>query len=250
MKNLLKKKSVLHVSKLSLRSAEFSFQAIKVFMTLSAVVVLESAFANSQDSSGTVSASSVATSTAPTAAASAVPMASSQTASAVPAVAVTSAIKFMPEKVTFPADYKSKMVSYTAIDRYDTKVVRRMYATAQTLELKEFGQLPYGTQLVMVDEKAKLDEKGDFVRDQNDRFVSTGEITRISVMEKGKGWGAQYPDYLRNGEWEMAVYDVKGKPMTSVKLEACFQCHSSREETDYNYSFYEWKNYQTQNAKK
>jgi len=38
-------------------------------------------------------------------------------------------IKFAPEKVTFPADYKTKMVSYAAVDRYETKIIRRMYAT-------------------------------------------------------------------------------------------------------------------------
>lgn len=156
------------------------------------------------------------------------------------APAASPAIKFAPEKVRFP-DFKKDMVSYVAVDRYDMKVIRRMYATAETLARKDFKTLPYGTQLVMVDEKAKLDEKGDFVRDENDRFVSSGEITRVSVMEKGKGWGAQYPDYLRNGEWEMAAFDSKGKIQSAVKLEACFQCHTSREETDYNYTYYEWK---------
>jgi len=42
----------------------------------------------------------------------------------------------------------------------------------------------------MVDEVAKLDEKGDFARDENDRFITTGQVKRISVMEKARAGGA------------------------------------------------------------
>jgi len=44
----------------------------------------------------------------------------------------------------------------------------------------------------------------------------------------------------------MAAFDSTGKIQSAVKLESCFQCHTSREETDYNYTYFEWKHQRAQ----
>lgn len=71
-------------------------------------------------------------------------------------------------------------------------------------EQPKIGQtLPSGAVLTMEAYGAKLHEKCEPVTDANGRFLK-GDLTGIFVMEKRIGWGAEYPDDLRNGEWEYA----------------------------------------------
>ncbi|MCD8339993.1 MAG: cytochrome P460 family protein [Burkholderiales bacterium] len=57
-------------------------------------------------------------------------------------------------------------------------------------------------------------------------------------MEKEKGWGASYPESLRNGEWEYQAYHANKKPFTEAEdsVTRCMSCHKSTPETDYVYS--------------
>jgi hypothetical protein len=50
-----------------------------------------------------------------------------------------------------------------------------------------------------------------------------------TVMEKRTGWGAQYPDDIRNGEWEYRAFKADKTPNTAAKLENCFKCHTPLE---------------------
>jgi cytochrome c553 len=44
-------------------------------------------------------------------------------------------------------------------------------------------------------------------------------------MEKRAGWGAEYPDNVRNGEWEYQAFKADKTPNTAANLTACFNCH-------------------------
>lgn len=105
-----------------------------------------------------------------------------------------------PEKIVFP-DYK-KHVLYHNLDRPDVKQVRDLYVNAEALRPAKDGQpLAAGTVLTIVVLKAKLDEKGTPLKDDKGRFIK-GELDHINVMEKRPGWGTEYADDIRNGEWE------------------------------------------------
>jgi hypothetical protein len=156
---------------------------------------------------------------------------------------VAPTVKFKPELVVFPAQYKKDYVEYAVVDRYDNKEIRKMYAKKELLNGKYTTvPLPYGAQLVMVSEKPKITDKGDFERDDKGRFISTGEVTKITVMQKEKGWGQQYPEYLQNGEWEYAVFDSIGKLKSGTDYAKCMNCHTSRESHDYHFSLFEYLN--------
>jgi hemoglobin len=47
--------------------------------------------------------------------------------------------------------------------------------------------------------QAKVADKGGLLRGPAGRLVK-GNLVGVFVMEKGAGWGAEYPDSLRNGE--------------------------------------------------
>jgi hypothetical protein len=56
-------------------------------------------------------------------------------------------------------------------------------------------------------------------------------------MEKRAGWGAEYPDNVRNGEWEYQVFKADKSVNTAANLRACFNCHKPLDKQDYVYLY-------------
>ena len=54
-----------------------------------------------------------------------------------------------------------------------------------------------------------------------------------STMEKRTGWGAEYPDEKRNGEWEYQVFTPDRKVNEKANLNSCFECHKPHASTDF-----------------
>ena len=143
-----------------------------------------------------------------------------------------------PEKVKFPSGYKN-YVLYTTVDRPDVKQYRELYATPAAIKAAKEGKpLPSGTVLTLVQYKAKLDEKGEPMKDVSGRFIK-GDMIAIVVMEKRTGWGVEYPEGIRNGEWEYAQFKSDGTLNTAVDVKKCFECHKPLDKQDYVFSYKE-----------
>ncbi len=128
------------------------------------------------------------------------------------------------DKVAFPEDY-AKGVMYTTVDRADNKQFRELYTSAAAIEAAKKGQpLPSGTVITLVQYAAKLDPAGNPEKDASGRFIKTN-IIAYTVMEKRTGWGTEYPDNVRNGEWEYQAFKADKTPNTAANLTACFNCH-------------------------
>ena len=84
---------------------------------------------------------------------------------------------------------------------------------------------------------AQLDTQGNPVRDANGRFIRTNNILGYRAMAKGTGWGSEYPESKRNGEWEYQVFNADKTPNTTTDLNACFNCHKPQASNDYVFSF-------------
>ena len=105
------------------------------------------------------------------------------------------------EKVAFPTGFE-KGTLYAVVDRHDNKQYRDLYASPGVVESVRKGQgVPSGAVLTLVQYKAKADDKGNPLKDASGRFMK-GDLVAYTVMEKRKGWGAEYANDLRNGEWE------------------------------------------------
>jgi hypothetical protein len=155
---------------------------------------------------------------------------------AVVLLALTTSTTAGPEKVSFPSGYKSHVL-YATIDRPDNKTVRDLYASPEAARLGALGQpLPDGTVLTMEVYKAKVDERGEPVRDTSGHMVRTPDLVGIFVMEKRRGWGAEYPETLRNGEWEYARFTAAGQRPPNFDAKPCFQCHKPMSGQDFVFS--------------
>ena len=141
-----------------------------------------------------------------------------------------------PEKIAFPAKYQDGVL-YTIADRYDVKQYRELYASAAAVQAAKEGRpLPSGTVLTLVQYNAKVDAQGSPVKDAKGRFMK-GDLIAYAVMEKRTGWGAEYGNDIRNGEWEYAVFGADGKFNDKANYKACFQCHKPHDQIDYVISY-------------
>jgi len=144
------------------------------------------------------------------------------------------------DKVAFPAGY-DKGVMYWSFDRADNKQHREYYAPAAAIEAAKKGQpLPQGTVLTMLQYSTKLGADGNPEKDANGKFIKD-KLVAYAVMQKGAGWGAEYPDDVRNGEWEYQVFTADKAVNEKANLKACFGCHKPKASADYLFTLEQLK---------
>jgi plastocyanin len=136
------------------------------------------------------------------------------------------------DKVTFPEGF-DKGVMYGTVDRHDIKQYRELWANKGAVDAVKAGKpIPSGTVLTLVQYKARVDDKGNPVKDANGRFKK-GELVAYAVMEKRRGWGGEYKDDMRNGEWEYQAFKADKTVNSMAKLDTCFTCHKPHAGQDF-----------------
>jgi hypothetical protein len=156
---------------------------------------------------------------------------------AVAGLAAAAAVRAAGDKIEFPAAY-AKGVIYMTLDRPENKQVREYFTSSAAVDAAKKGApLPNGTIITVVQYAAQLDPQGNPTKDANGRFTKTDRILGYTVMEKQAGWGAEYPETKRNGEWEYQAFRADKTPNPTANLDACFNCHKPRATNDYVYSY-------------
>jgi Cytochrome P460 len=136
------------------------------------------------------------------------------------------------DKVAFPENY-AQGVMYYSFDRPDVKQYRETFVTPAAIDaLKNDQPVPSGTVITTVLYKAKLDADGNPIKDANGRFIKE-DLVGYAVMEKRTGWGAEYAEEKRNGEWEYQVFTAERKVNDKANLNSCFECHKPHASTDF-----------------
>jgi Cytochrome P460 len=146
-------------------------------------------------------------------------------------------VRAAADKIVFPADY-AKGVVYMTIDRAENKRVQEFMTSQAALDAAKKGSpMPNGTSVLVVNYSAQLDAQGNAVKDANGRLVKTNEIVGYNVMQKQAGWGTDYPESKRNGEWEYQQFRADKTPNPTANLNGCFMCHKPQAEQDYVFSY-------------
>ena len=136
------------------------------------------------------------------------------------------------DKVAFPASFRDGVL-YTIADRYDVKQYRELFASKEAIAAAKAGKpLPSGTVLTLVQYKAQVDAQGNLLKDDKGRFLK-GDLIGYAVMEKRTGWGTEYPDDIRNGEWEYAAFNAERVFNDKANYKGCFQCHKPHDGIDF-----------------
>ena len=114
-------------------------------------------------------------------------------------------------RVTFPK--LDELVHYTTVRRGN--VTEHISTTREAVEAIQKGQpVPSGTHFVLADYR---DEK----------------IYRYFVMEKGPGWGADFEERRRTGDWQFQWFWPDRKVNLQENTARCMSCHSSQKDRDY-----------------
>lgn len=117
-------------------------------------------------------------------------------------------------RVTFPK--LDELVHYTTVRRGN--VTEHISTTRQAIEAIQKGQpVPNGTHFVLADYR---DEK----------------IYRYFVMEKGPGWGADFQERRRTGDWQFQWFWPDRKINLQENTARCMSCHSSQKDRDFLYT--------------
>jgi hypothetical protein len=151
-------------------------------------------------------------------------------------IALVVQVQASADNVAFPENY-AKGVKWLVVDKAEAKQVHELYATPEAIEAARKDQpMPNGTVFTVVQYSAQLDAQGNPVKGADGRLVK-GAIRGFNAMEKRTGWGSEYPDTLRNGEWEYRAFTADKKPNENAKLTACFECHKPLASQDFVHAY-------------
>jgi hypothetical protein len=151
-------------------------------------------------------------------------------------LALAAEVRAGADRIAFPENF-AQGVLYTTVDRPDNKQFRELFTSRAAIDAAKKGEpLPNGTVITLVQYAAQLDPQGNPAKDANGRFIKTNTIVGYTVMEKRAGWGAEYPENVRNGDWEYRAFAANKTPNTNPTT-ACFNCHKPLDKQDFVWSY-------------
>jgi hypothetical protein len=119
-----------------------------------------------------------------------------------------------PNRVEFPEI--DKLVHYTTVKRGN--VTEHIMTNPEAIQaLKNRQPVLAGTHFVLVDYRE-------------------GKVFRYFVMEKGEGWGADYDERRRTGDWQFQWFWPDQRINTSENTARCQSCHQSQAGSEYLYT--------------
>lgn len=121
-----------------------------------------------------------------------------------------------PNRVAFPD--LGALVHYTTVRRGN--VMEHIMTTPAAMDAVKNGQpIPSGTHFVLVDHR-------------------DGELYRYFVMQKGEGFGAEYDESRRTGDWQFQWFWPDKSINMDENTARCQSCHSGQQDSDYLYTAY------------
>lgn len=155
---------------------------------------------------------------------------------AIAAIIATTAASADDQRITFPKDYASDFKNYLSLDRVQNPdQIIRLFANDQALSAaKKDEELPSGSILVGEIYAAKKDAQGNIITSSLGRRIKD-KLLAVAVMEKRKGWGSAFPEELRNGDWDFAIFSPDGKRLNK-DLNGCRGCHAPLKDTQHIFS--------------
>jgi hypothetical protein len=119
-------------------------------------------------------------------------------------------------RVAFPN--LEQLVHYTTVRRGN--VTEHMLTTQDAIAAVKAGQpIPNGSHVVLVDYRE-------------------GEVFRYFVMQKADGWGGDYDERRRTGDWQFQWFKPDRTINMSENTARCQSCHQSQAGSEYLYTGY------------
>jgi cytochrome c553 len=138
--------------------------------------------------------------------------------------------------LTFPEGYKDSFVKYHTINFPATKQVRYYLANKAAAQAAKDGKpLPDGSYLLAEVYAAKLDAEGKPVTGSDGFYVADKPLF-YTAMGTGAGWGRDFPEALRNGNWNYAIFTLDKQHRPGINQAECLGCHKPLDGTSYTFT--------------
>jgi cytochrome c553 len=138
--------------------------------------------------------------------------------------------------VEFPENYKTAFAKYYTINFPDTRQVRYYYANDIALKAAMAGKsLPDGSVLFAEIYSTRLDAEMKPVTGA-DGFFAADQLVAYTAMARETGWGREFPDMLRNEDWNYAVFTTEKKHRPGVNQAECLACHKPLDKVSYTFT--------------
>ena len=144
--------------------------------------------------------------------------------------------QLLKTQVTFPEGYKSTYRMYQTLNRPDINQVRYLWANPVAWQAARDGKpMPLGSVLLLEQHAAKLDADKKPVTGPDGFFVAD-RLLAYSLMANGDGWGKDFPEMLRNADWNYALLNADMKARPGVSQADCLACHKPLDKVSYLFS--------------
>ncbi len=124
-------------------------------------------------------------------------------------------------ELMFPQNYQSFSTFLHGIQK--PNAVRDLYINNIGAKAHQGESFANGSILVMEIYNAKKGPGDTFEKDGQGNLIEDG-LAKVYVMQKGKGWGQQAPQGLRNGDWIYSAFKPNGERL-KVDYTTCRGCH-------------------------
>jgi cytochrome c553 len=151
--------------------------------------------------------------------------------------------EFLPHiaktSLAFPEGYASTYTKYHTINFPVTKQVRYYFANPAAVKAAKAGKpLPDGSVLFAEVYSAKLDADKKPVMGA-DGFYEPDKLLFYTAMEREAGWGKDFPDMLRNEDWNYAIFTTAKQHRPGVNQAECLACHKPLDKVSYTFTLKE-----------
>jgi cytochrome c553 len=142
-------------------------------------------------------------------------------------------------RVAFPEGYQQSYTRYHTINFPAAKQVRYYLANPAALKAAREGKaLPDGSVIFTEVYSAKLDANKNPVKGA-DGFFEADKIVAYTAMQREAGWGDDFPEVLRNENWNYAVFTADKKQRPTVNQAECLGCHKPLDKVSYLFTLKE-----------
>ncbi len=144
-------------------------------------------------------------------------------------------------RVEFPADYKRTFSRYHVLNMPEDSQVKHYYANDVALRAAAAGKsLPDGSILLVEIYSAKLDGNGKPLTGTDGYFVPD-RLLSFPVSGRGPSWGEGFPEMLRNGDWNYALFGADKQLRSNANQAECLACHKPKVASNYAFTSSELK---------
>lgn len=145
---------------------------------------------------------------------------------------------FIAKRVKLPANL-SDFTHYMTFNHKGRKQLRKVYANRTAIEAAKADKpLPDGSIIVVESFKARLGADGKPLVGGDGLYVAEGRAG-YTAMERQAGWGDDFPELIRNGNWHYGVFGADGSPRPNVSQASCLACHKPHAKDSFLFSMKE-----------